>query len=192
MSEPKNGPNAQPGPGVDAQGRTVVDPTRNVLDLVSAAILRQDDLRLVESRHIREIVELRAKYDGELREAETARIDAIRAVDVGAVNRAAEVAATQATTLAAAVATSAETLRTQVAATATAGVVGLAAALEPIQKDISELRRYQYEGQGQKIQVSETQAKGVGVGMWIGIGVSVFGLFLTAATIVIGVYFATH
>jgi len=139
-------------------GTSASDPTRNVIDLVSAAIVRQDDLRESESLHIRELVELRARYDGELREAETARIDAIRAVDVGAVNRAAEVAATQATTLAAAVATSAETLRTQVAATATAGVVGLAAALEPIQKDISELRRYQYEGQGQKQQGIDSRA----------------------------------
>lgn len=34
-----------PGPGVDASGDPVIDPTRNVLDLVAAAIARQDDLR---------------------------------------------------------------------------------------------------------------------------------------------------
>jgi len=42
-----------PGPGVDAQGQPVVDPTKNVLDLVEAAIRRQDDLRNVEAVNIR-------------------------------------------------------------------------------------------------------------------------------------------
>jgi hypothetical protein len=135
----------------------VSDPTRNVLDLVSAAIQRQDDLRGLESQHLRELANLRAQYDERLRAAETARIDAIRAVDVGAVNRAAEVSATQAQTLATQVAVSAETLRTQVAAAATAASTALAAALEPIQKDIADLRRAQYEAQGQKTQVVETR-----------------------------------
>lgn len=145
------------GPAVDRHGDEVIDPTKNVLDLVTAAIQRQDDLRKAESIHIREIVTLRADYDEKLRAAETARIDAIRAVDVGAVNRAAEVAATQALTLATQVSTSAETLRNQVATAATASTVALAAALEPVQKDIADLRRAQYEQQGQKAQVSESR-----------------------------------
>jgi hypothetical protein len=139
-------PNGEPGPGVDAQGRAVIDPTQNVLDLVDAAIRRQDDLREVEAQHIREILNLRAEYDRELREAESNRIDAIRAVDVGAVNRAAEVAATQATVLAA-----------QLSATAEAARTGLVAALEPIQKDIQDLRKAQYEIAGAKANVGETR-----------------------------------
>lgn len=146
-----------PGQGADAQGNPVIDPTKNVLDLVESAIKRQDDLRDAADRHVREISALRADYDQKLRQAETARIDAIRAVDVGAVNRAAEVSAQQAMTLAAQVATSAETLRTQVAAAATAATVALAAALEPIQKDIADLRRAQYEAQGVKSNVGETR-----------------------------------
>lgn len=142
---------------MDAQGLPVIDPTQNVLDLVAAAIQRQDDLRAAADRHVREISELRADYDEKLRKAETARIDAIRAVDVGAVNRAAEVSAQQAMTLAAQVATSAETLRTQVAAAATAATVALAAALEPIQKDIADLRRAQYEAQGIKSHGGDTR-----------------------------------
>jgi hypothetical protein len=139
--------------------RTLIrDPTKNVLDLVAAAILRQDDLRNAESRHVREMANIRANYETKLREAETQRIDAIRAVDVGAVNRAAEVATTQASTLAAQVATSAETLRNQVAAAATAQTVALAAALEPVQKDIADLRRAQYEQQGVKTQIGESRA----------------------------------
>lgn len=155
-----------PGQGIDAQGLPVVDPTQNVLDLVTAAIQRQDDLRDAEGRHMREVAALRAEYDEKLRRAETARIDAIRAVDVGAVNRAAEVAALQATTLAGQVAQSAETLRTQVAAAATAATVALAAALEPIQKDIADLRRAQYEQAGQKSQVVESRLN-VGTGLAI-------------------------
>ena len=111
-------PGVSPGPGVDSHGRPAVDPTQNVLDLVRSAIARQDDLRIAESQHIRELAEIRtsyenrlslqdradaatrASYEEKLREKETARIDAIRAVDVGAVTRAAEVSATQAATLA--------------------------------------------------------------------------------------------
>jgi hypothetical protein len=147
-----------PGPWGDWYGPPPAnEPTKNVIDLVAAAIQRQDDLRDLESRHLRELADLRAHYDQRLREAETARIDAIRAVDVGAVNRAAEVSATQAQTLATQVAVSAETLRTQVAAAATAASTALSAALEPIQKDIADLRRAQYEAQGQKTQVVETR-----------------------------------
>ena len=156
------------GPATDSHNEPVWDPSRNVMDLVTAAIKRQDDLRAAESAHIREVqqresdhvrelLELRAQFAKDLRDTETARIDAIRAVDVGAVNRAAEVAATQATTLASQVATSAETLRTQVAAAASAATIALAAALEPVQKDIADLRRAQYEAQGQKTQVVETR-----------------------------------
>ena len=88
------------------------DPTKNVLEHVAAAIQRQDDLRESESRHQRELGGVREHYAAELRRAEAERIDAIRAVDVGAVNRAAEVASTQALTLATQVTTSTETLRT--------------------------------------------------------------------------------
>jgi hypothetical protein len=166
-----------PGPGVDAAGIPVVDPTQNVLDLVEASVRRLDDLRAAEAKHVREIADLRSKYDAELRQAESQRIDAIRAVDVGAVNRAAEVSATVASTLAAQVATSAETLRTQVAAAAGAATVALAAALEPIQKDIADLRRAQYEAQGVRTQTGETR---LNVGAILG-GISllcvlVFGL----------------
>lgn len=173
-------------------GRRGGDPTSNVRDLVSAAIQRQDDLREAESRHVREVAQLRTAYETRLREAETARIDAIRAVDVGAVNRAAEVAATQATTLATQVQVSAETLRTQVAAAASAATVALAAALEPVQKDIADLRRAQYEAQGQKTQVVETHAKGANTGLWLGIAVAGMAAFIAFIGIVAAIAIATH
>jgi hypothetical protein len=145
------------GAAVDAEGRAVLDPTKNVLDLVAAAIdrqddlriaefKRQDDLRIAESRHLREIAGLRAEYQAELREGEKARINAIREVDVQAVQRAAEVQATQASALAA-----------QVVATADAFRVSLAAALEPLQKDIAELRKSMYEQAGQRARGTETR-----------------------------------
>ena len=158
------------GPAVDIGGNPVRDPSPNVLDLVDAAMQRQDDLReaefrrqddlrVAEARHLREIAGLRAEYQAELREAETQRIDAIRGVDVQAVQRAAEVQATQASALAA-----------QVVATADAFRVSLAAALEPLQKDIAELRKSQYELAGQRAQVGESR---LNVGAVLG-GVSVF------------------
>jgi hypothetical protein len=143
--------------GVDAYGFPVKDPTANVLESLRTAIQRQDDLREAADRHVREIAELRAEYDEKLRKAETARIDAIRAVDVGAVNRAAEVSAQVATTLAAQVAISAETLRTQVAAAATATAQNLVTALAPMQKAIDDLRQAQFITAGQKTQVVESQ-----------------------------------
>lgn len=177
------------GLGVDAKGNPVVDPTANVRELVDAAIRRQDDLREAESRHVREIAVLRAEYAEQLRHAETERINAIRAVDVAAVQQASQVSATQASTLAAQVATSAETLRTQVAAAATAATVALAAALEPIQKDIADLRRAQYEAQGKQTQVVETRTA---FSSSSAVVIGVLGLVLTSIIISIAIFAALH
>ncbi len=111
-----------------------------------------------ERAHVRELMDRDRAFASELRRAEKDRLDAIRAVDVGAVQRAAEVSAQAAATLAAQVATSAETLRTQVAAAATAATVSLGAALEPIQKDIQDLRKAQYEAQGVRAQSGDSRS----------------------------------
>jgi hypothetical protein len=159
-----------PGPGVDRLGQAVIDPTANVLQLVEAAITRQDDLRAAEGRRIDALMDLRAEYEDRLRTAESARIDAIRSVDTASVTRAAEVAAAQA-----------ETLRNQVAAAAQASTVALAAALEPIQKDIADLRRVQYEQQGQKSAVVEQRSSTSDLrNLWIG----VLGVLILAATFI--------
>lgn len=171
----------------DEPATPVIDPTANVLNLVEAAIKRQDDLRTAESRHVREVALLRAEYAGELRQAETERINAIRQVDVEAVQRAAEVQANQQTILANQVSAAAEAMRTQVAAAATAAATALGAALEPIIKDIADLRRAQYEAQGQKTQVVEKQAQGQNTGLWIGIVVSVCLVMASLVGIVVAV-----
>ncbi len=187
------------GPSTDRFNDPVIDPTKNVLDLVESAIQRQDDLRAAEAEHVREVIALRAEiaavrdqHAKELRAAEAARINAIREIDVGNVSRAAEVATTQAATLAAQVALSAETLRNQVAAAASAATVALAAALEPVQKDIADLRRAQYEAQGQKTQVVETRAMGANVGLWVGVVVGGFSFLLALAALSFTVYIGTH
>src|ERR1039458_3280298 len=135
------------GRPVDAQGLPATDPTKNVIDILDAAVDRQDDLRTAETRlldaqiaHTNESARLRAEYDDKLRDAESKRIDAIRAVDVAAVASAAAVVAQQQNILATQVATSADALRLQVAATALAAETKLNTALEPIQKDIRDLR----------------------------------------------------
>jgi hypothetical protein len=160
-------PGGNPGPGVDLYGQPVIDPTQNVLDLVEAAIRRQDDLRQLQTRythqigemretHAQYVAELRAQFQKELRQAETARIDAIRAVDVGAVSRAAEVSAAQASTLAASQQASADALRGQVEQARIATADALAQALAPITKSIEDLRAAQYQQQGEKSSKVET------------------------------------
>ncbi len=162
------------------------DPTENVKNLTEASTKRLDDLRDAEIRHTREVNELRTGYEALLREAEAKRIDAIRAVDIAAVQRAAEVSATQASTLASQVLASAETLRNQVAATTTAGQVALAAALDPIIKDIADLRRVQYEQVGQKAQVTESRGINASVMTAIGLGCTLIFLILGILGFILG------
>jgi hypothetical protein len=174
-----------PGLGVDASGAPVVDPTQNVLDLVAAAIQRQDDLRESESRHVMEIARLRSEYQAEIRTLETARINAIRAVDAQAVQQAATVAETRASALAAQVAASAEAMRNQVAAAAQAAQLALTQALGPINEAIADLRRAQYEAQGQKAQVVETRSGAASV-------IALASLIIGAVGIIVGALIATR
>lgn len=179
-----------PGVGTDAQGRVVIDPTLNVIALHEAGMQRQDDLRKSENKRIRDRVHmearisiLRAEHSKEIRKSESARLDAIRGVDQAAVMASASAAETRAATLAAQVALSADAMRTQVAATAQAAQENLTRALDPIQKDIGELRQVQYTTAGSKAEVAETKieshARVSNVGMWIGLAVAVLVGFAT-------------
>ncbi len=56
------------GPGVDAQGNQVIDPTRNVLDVINAERRYHDVLRDADNR-----------YQNAMREAETRRINELMA-----------------------------------------------------------------------------------------------------------------
>lgn len=169
------------GPSTDRHNEPVIDPTLNVRELVLAETKRQDDLRELDSKW-RDRFDLREiDHAWELRKAESERIDAIRAVDVGNVQRAAEVQATQALALA-----------NQVVATAAALEAKLGATVAPLQTRIDDLTRVQYEGVGSKTQVVETQAKGASTGLWVGVAIAALGLFMTGVFALLGVYLATH
>jgi hypothetical protein len=140
-------PETRPGVAVDARGQPVVDPTKNVLDLVEAAIRRQDDLRgaaqmqtriqLDAAEKINDLryrqtqelatalatkladeAKLRSDFTERLAVAEAKRIDAIRAVDVNAAAAIAQRTTEQATTLQTQTTQQAEVLRNQVARSA--------------------------------------------------------------------------
>jgi hypothetical protein len=136
-------PENRPGVAVDSHGSAAVDPTRNVLDLVLAAVKRLDDImdaivkrqddlrgasdklnqvrldsavaeRNVELKRVDGEAKLRADYEEKLRNAEAKRIDAIRLVDVGAATTLAQRTTEQATALATVVTQTAEVVRNQV------------------------------------------------------------------------------
>jgi hypothetical protein len=155
-----------PGPAIDAGGNPVVDPTRNVLELVTASEKRQDDLRQAnesfmkselaridelrasESRRIDEEAKLRADFEDKLSIAEAKRIDAIRAVDVSAVQVASERATQQASVLANQVQASADALRALVATTATTMATQSQNATQQFTDRLASLEKSQYENKG--------------------------------------------
>ena len=164
----------QPG---GADGRVPpwwTDPTANVTTLVEAAMKRQDDLRELESKYVRELMDRDRMHSADLRKSESERIDAIQARSDLTVQRAAEVQATQA-----------QALATQVATTADAFRSAMAAELTPVKLSIEDLRRTQYEAQGQKTQVIEARGdrgeSRLNVGMLVGIG----GLVIAAVTMIL-------
>jgi hypothetical protein len=202
-------PGFSKGPATDRNDEPVIDPTRNVLDLVDAAVTRLNDLNNLD-RHWRDKLDaIREEHNRQIRKAESDRIDAIRAVDVGNVQRAAEVQATQALALA-----------NQVVATATALETKLGATVAPLQTRIDDLTRVQYEGvggklqsvenrasdadfapliaavaalertraiaEGQVVQVEQTQKKGTSTAVWVAIGVSIFAFGFTAFLTIVG------
>lgn len=180
MSE--NYPSGSPGPSTDRHNDPVIDPTANVLRDIASERRRYDDLFEIESKWRDKEAqwrdkesELRAQHTKDMRQAETDRIDAIRAVDVGAVQRAAEVQAQQAEALRQSQVETAEALRQQVATTAIAFEAKLDAKTDPLQKRIDDLSRAQYEAQGQKTQVVESRAGNGAV--WAAIG-GIVGLAL--------------
>lgn len=145
-----------PGPGVDAQGRSVIDPTVNVLNVVAAAVARLDDIAAIRAGYEANIDAIRDKHDQELRKAEAARIDAILKANQDQVQRSAEVQAQTAITLAQQVVNSAEALRVQVEQTRIQNATALTAEVDPLKKDIADLRQVQYETAGGKVQSKES------------------------------------
>jgi hypothetical protein len=193
--------NTPPGPGVDATGQAVIDPTENVKALSEADNRRQDDLRKAEARrqedlrkadakHTKEIRRLDRSHakelrdiDGELRRAESERLDAIRLVDKGNIDRAAEVAAASASVLA-----------EQLVANATAARGELITGLQPVQADVREIRDKLSQQQGGKAQETEGGIRAGQVWLIVGIVIAALvglaGLFITAIGTAAAIYFA--
>ena len=170
----------QPGNYEIATGDKV-DPTANVLNLVREAITRQDDLRNLEAMHAGRMRDVVGRYEEKLRTAESARIDAIREVDVRNQQIAAQVADTRANTLAGQVATTADAFRQ-----------AMAAELAPIKASIEDLRRAQYETQGQKSQIVETRDVQASSRLNANLVIGIVGLLLTSIIIAVAISVAAH
>ena len=159
----------------------LIDPTRNVRHTIKASEKRQDDLRGMAHKALRNEVKLEVRsLHGEIKDfkhfikktnkSETGRIDAIRAVDQGNVALANSAAELRASTLA-----------TQVTDTAVAANLALKAETDPIRKSVDDLRQSQWTIAGgtrqEKEQTSEGHTKTANIGLWIGIAAAIlFGL----------------
>lgn len=152
----------RPGIAVDSEGGGVVDPTKNVLDLVAAAVLRNDDLRQAESRRVDELrnaesrrvdeqAVMRAEYEEKLRLAEAKRIDAIRAVDVGAVATASERADRAAGVLADQVRAATQASQSLVDSARASAAQQLEGLREQFSGRIAALEEAQYKSQGRAV-----------------------------------------
>jgi hypothetical protein len=152
------------GMGVDAHGGPVIDPTKNVLDLVEAAVKRLDDmtelraaltsekiLRLErEQALIVTMADLRASHQKDLDTLESRRLDAMRSVDQLAVKTEADRSALAISALAAAAATTAETLRSAVNTSATNLATQLTNTVNAITERIASLEKSSYTGLGKQ------------------------------------------
>jgi hypothetical protein len=143
-----------------------IDPTANVLALVAAANLRQDDLRNAESNHRDAMSALRDRLSREIRDAErngqrdlalaeSRRIDALIEAQDQRVTLASSKAELTAVALAERVDASAKALAASVEASAKA----LAATVETTAKTLSErivpLEQFRYEQAGSSTQRTE-------------------------------------
>lgn len=153
---------APPGVPVDAYGGPTVDPTRNVLGHVAAAVLRIDDMaelraQLVDEKiyrmerewvHQDKFAILRAEHSKEIRHMESERVNSIRSVDVQNAAATAAQLLSAVTTLATTAQATAETLRNQVAATAAAVASQTERVMNPVVERIALLEKAQYTGAG--------------------------------------------
>lgn len=182
-------PNTPPGPGVDASGQAVIDPTSNVKDLNEAAQKRQDDLRTqsefwllremtLRAEHEQEMRTKDAEHAKELREKNDARLDAVRNVDVQTSQQQAQDADTRAATLAKTVTDSAEAMRTQVVQSQLAATSYVDTQIQPLKHDLAEVRQWQFEQQGSKAGTAESSTDHrAGISQtWVIIGIVVTGI----------------
>jgi hypothetical protein len=70
---------SRPGIGVDARGGGVIDPTKNVLDLVLAAVQRLDDLMAAVVKRQDDLRGEKNLFQNSMRDAETRRLNELAA-----------------------------------------------------------------------------------------------------------------
>jgi hypothetical protein len=155
---------ASSGPSVDSHGAPVIDPTKNVDALVAAAERRQDDLRTMESSHIRELIQRDREHgrelriaDKELRVAESDRLNAIRSVDTSSVQQTAKVVAEGAIALQTQVLATADAARASLESYKQAAAENLASVIKPLADAIAALQVQQNLFAGGKAQVVESR-----------------------------------
>lgn len=143
------------GLGVDSSGGPVIDPSKNVSDQFAREIKRIDDLREAEgrlrdeqNRHVREMAEERERSAEVRAMAETARVNAIRAVDVAAGAATAAQLDTAVQKNATTTQTTADNLRATTEATARAMAAQLSAFQESVNTRLTSLERSRDEDKG--------------------------------------------
>jgi len=136
---------------------------------------RQNDLRHAEHRRVLDLAKLRAKYEWRIQQSESRRIDAIRDVDQDRLTIQGATNAQAALALAAQVAQTAEAQRSQVANLAVTVATSLSTTIDPIRKDIADLRQVQYENVGGKAAVVEQKSDNM---TWIMAGIAFFTLLI--------------
>ena len=127
-----------------------IDPTKNVLQLVAAAVTRLDDLRVADARRLEEIATLRSSMERQLMEAELKRIDANRASDISALAMANERAMNQASVLASQLSSIADNLRNLILDSNAKTTAAMEEIANRLSTRVTMLEKSQYEGQGRE------------------------------------------
>jgi hypothetical protein len=146
----------------------LIDPTANVLSLVSAAMQRQDDLRLAEASHRNSISDIRDRLGREIREAErngqrdlalaeSRRIDALIEAQDQRVTLASSKAELTAVALAERVDASAKALAASVEASAKALAATVETTATTLSARIGPLEQFRYEQAGSREQRTDTR-----------------------------------
>jgi hypothetical protein len=171
---------------MESKSNVPIDPTANVLKLVESSIKRLDDLSANDNASFREVISLNKEilnlhiaYQKELRVVESARLDAIRTVDAGALALANEKAAAQASLLATQLQQYDERSRNLQATTATTIATQFTNTISPIVERLGALEKFQYGNMG-TTQGKEQMSKSI---------IAIIGLCILIAGFVIGNFF---
>jgi len=185
------------GIGVDAYGGAVIDPTKNVLDLTSAANKRQDDLREMHNRYLgaeirrleetirwmEKLSDAHQKHDREIHLMEQQKLEAFRKSDETARLTEAERTLAAVQLVARAAETTANDIRAVLNTTATTLAQANAARDLEYNNRISALEKSSYEGAGKGTGAKNTVTYAI-------IAVGLLVSLITIGSVVVGIAFA--